>query len=211
MLFYNDKPIEAFYYSTSCGHGADGSVWGNEGAALPYLRSMQIKKGARELTMEDNDTFDDYIRSKNITSYDASYPMFRWHVDIKASILSAQIPGVGNVTDVNVVEVKGDGGSYKIKGQSQVRSMLGNTELVIKKQDGSDMTGTAALPSAFISVEKRTAEDGSIVFRVYGGGFGHGVGMSQNGAQEMAKNQLGYEEILAFFYQGTEIKNGSGQ
>ena len=70
--------------------------------------------------------------------------MFRWHVDIKASILSAQIPGVGNVTDVNVVsrglggiasevEVKGDGGSYKIKGQSQVRSMLGNTELVIKE------------------------------------------------------------------------------
>ena len=36
------------------------------------------------------------------------------------------------------------------------------------------MTGTASLPSAFISIEKRTAEDGSIVFRVYGGGFGHG-------------------------------------
>ena len=51
------------------------------------------QKGARELTAEDNDTFDEYIRSQNITSYDASYPMFRWHVDIKASILSAQIPG----------------------------------------------------------------------------------------------------------------------
>ena len=167
--------------------------------------------------MEDNDTFDDYIRSQNITSYDASYPMFRWHVDIKASILSAQIPGVGNVTDVNVVsrglggiasevEVKGDGGSYKIKGQSQVRSMLGNTELVIKKQDGSDMTGTAALPSAFISVEKRTAEDGSIVFRVYGGGFGHGVGMSQNGAHSMAKAGKTYKDILDFFYHGAEIR-----
>ncbi len=167
--------------------------------------------------MEDNDTFDDYIRSKNITSYDASYPMFRWHVDIKASILSAQIPGVGNVTDVNVVsrglggiasevEVKGDGGSYKIKGQSQVRSMLGNTELVIKKQDGSDMTGTAALPSAFISVEKRTAEDGSIVFRVYGGGFGHGVGMSQNSAHSMAKAGKTYKDILDFFYHGAEIR-----
>ena len=31
MLFYNDTPIEAFYYSTSCGHGADGSVWGSGG------------------------------------------------------------------------------------------------------------------------------------------------------------------------------------
>ena len=69
MLFYNNKPIEAFYYSTSCGHGADGSVWGKEGEALPYLRSMQIKKGARELTAEDNATFDEYIRSQNITSY----------------------------------------------------------------------------------------------------------------------------------------------
>lgn len=57
---------------------------------------------------------------KTLLHYDASYPMFRWHVDIKASILSSQIPGVGNVTDVNVVsrglggiasevEVKGDG------------------------------------------------------------------------------------------------------
>ena len=216
MLFYNDKPIEAFYYSTSCGHGADGSVWGKEGAALPYLRSMQIKKGARELTMEDNDTFDEYIRSKNITSYDASYPMFRWNVDIKADILSKQIPGVGNVTDVNVVsrglggiasevEVKGDAGNYKIRGQSQVRSMLGNTELVIKKQDGSDMTGSASLPSAFISVEKRTAEDGSIVFRIYGGGFGHGVGMSQNGAHSMAKAGKTYKDILDFFYHGAQI------
>lgn len=217
MLFYNDKPIEAFYYSTSCGHGTDGSVWGKEGAALPYLRSMQIKKGARELTMEDNDTFDDYIRSQNITSYDASYPMFRWHVDIKADILSAQIPGVGNVTDVNVVsrglggiaseiEVKGDEGSYKIKGQSQIKSMLGNTELVIKKQDGTDMTGTASLPSAFISIDKRTAEDGSIVLRIYGGGFGHGVGMSQNGAHSMAKEGKTYTDILDFFYHGAEIR-----
>ena len=217
MLFYNNKPIEAFYYSTSCGHGTDGSVWGKEGEALPYLRSMQIKKGARELTVEDNDTFDEYIRSQNITSYDASYPMFRWHVDIKASILSSQIPEAGNVTDVNVVsrglggiasevEVKGDGGSYKIKGQSQVRSMLGNTELVIKKQDGTEMTGTASLPSAFISIEKRTAEDGSIVFRVYGGGFGHGVGMSQNGAHSMAKAGRTYKDILDFFYHGAEIR-----
>ena len=217
MLFYNNKPIEAFYYSTSCGHGADGSVWGKEGEALPYLRSMQIKKGARELTVEDNDTFDEYIRSQNITSYDASYPMFRWHVDIKAGILSEQIPDVGNVTDVNVVsrglggiasevEVKGDGGNCKIKGQSQVRSMLGNTELVIKKQDGTEMTGTASLPSAFISIEKRTAEDGSIVFRVYGGGFGHGVGMSQNGAHSMAKAGKTYKDILDFFYQGAKIR-----
>ena len=90
LLTFDGEPIDAFYYSTSCGHGADGSVWGNTGENLPYLRSMQIKNGARELTMEDNDTFDAYIRSRNITSYDAEYPMFRWQTEITAEQIAAK-------------------------------------------------------------------------------------------------------------------------
>jgi len=38
-------------------------------------------------------------------------------------------------------------------------------------------------------------------------GFGHGVGMSQYGAEGMANNGYSYKEILAHYYQGTEIKN----
>ena len=38
-------------------------------------------------------------------------------------------------------------------------------------------------------------------------GFGHGVGMSQYGAQGMAKNGYDYKEILVHYYQGTTIKN----
>lgn len=37
-------------------------------------------------------------------------------------------------------------------------------------------------------------------------GFGHGVGMSQYGAQEMAKQGYKYSEILKYYYQGTEFK-----
>ena len=36
-------------------------------------------------------------------------------------------------------------------------------------------------------------------------GFGHGVGMSQNGAQYMAKQGSGYEEILLHYYPGCKI------
>ncbi len=49
-------------------------------------------------------------------------------------------------------------------------------------------------------------KDGSIVFRVYGGGFGHGVGMSQNGAHSMAKAGKTYKDILDFFYHGAKIR-----
>ena len=36
-------------------------------------------------------------------------------------------------------------------------------------------------------------------------GYGHGVGMSQYGANVMAQNGSGYEEILAHYYPGTEL------
>ena len=38
-----------------------------------------------------------------------------------------------------------------------------------------------------------------------GGGYGHGVGMSQWGANGMAKNGSTYEEILKHYYTGVEI------
>lgn len=38
-------------------------------------------------------------------------------------------------------------------------------------------------------------------------GYGHGVGMSQYGAEGMANNGYTYKEILEHYYQGTTIKN----
>lgn len=44
----------------------------------------------------------------------------------------------------------------------------------------------------------------SIVFK--GHGYGHGVGMSQEGAREMGKQGFTYEEIIKFYYPGVEIR-----
>ena len=38
-------------------------------------------------------------------------------------------------------------------------------------------------------------------------GYGHGVGMSQWGANAMAKNGSSYDEILKHYYTGIEIAN----
>ena len=45
----------------------------------------------------------------------------------------------------------------------------------------------------------------NIIFSVIG--YGHGVGMSQTGADSMAKNGSNYEEIVKHFYTGVEIVN----
>ncbi len=40
---------------------------------------------------------------------------------------------------------------------------------------------------------------------ISGGGLGHGIGMSQNGANEMAKKGRDYKEILSLFFQGVTV------
>ena len=217
MLFYEDKPIEAFYFSTSCGRTADAGVWGTDSGKYPYLRAVEVKEGGKRLGKEDNDGFESYIKREDVIAYDTSYPMFRWQTDLPADVASAQISGAGQIQDMTVTDrgpggiageltVTGTDGTVTIKGQSAIRSALGNPSLIITKKDGGTMTGSATLPSAFIAIEKRTGEDGSLSFHIYGGGFGHGVGMSQNGAQGMAKTGKGYKQILDFFYHGTELR-----
>ncbi|QDU70315.1 SpoIID/LytB domain-containing protein [Mucisphaera calidilacus] len=58
------------------------------------------------------------------------------------------------------------------------------------------------LKSSFVQVEVR----GERVVIVEGRGYGHGVGLSQWGAQDMATRGYGHAEILAFFYPGAEIE-----
>jgi stage II sporulation protein D len=58
------------------------------------------------------------------------------------------------------------------------------------------------LPSSFFSPVRQ--KDGSYI--LYGGGYGHGLGMSQNGANGMAKSGADCEEILQYFYHDIKIE-----
>jgi len=65
---------------------------------------------------------------------------------------------------------------------------------------GSQLRNIFSLRSTDISWQR--SENG-ISFTVTG--YGHGVGMSQYGANNMAKQGAGWEEIVAHYYRGTEI------
>jgi stage II sporulation protein D len=56
---------------------------------------------------------------------------------------------------------------------------------------------------ACAAVPARAAQAASLV--VSGGGFGHGVGMSQQGALGYAEHGWSYQQILAHYYTGTSI------
>ena len=67
---------------------------------------------------------------------------------------------------------------------------------------GVETRSILGLKSANFELQK---ENGTITFKVKG--YGHGVGMSQTGADSMAKSGSNYEEIVKHFYTGVEIIN----
>ena len=98
--------------------------------------------------------------------------------------------------------------TVRILSEKNVRYILAgtNTELSLGENYAKKGTASGMLPSAFLTIETETDEEGKIIsYCIYGGGFGHGIGMSQNGARQMAKRGMVFDEILKFFYVDTEL------
>lgn len=71
-----------------------------------------------------------------------------------------------------------------------------------KSFTGSNFAYSLGIRSNYFSVK---IVDNKVVVTTKG--YGHGVGMSQYGANGMANNGYNYEQILMHYYQGTTIKN----
>ena len=218
MLYYNENPITAYYFSTSCGTTTNAAIWDSDPEDTPYLRCLSLQTARSRLSFASEEAFASFIKKKNFPAYDASYPLYRWNFKTNGTIIASHVGGVGKITGVSVTErgpggvamkllVKGSEGEITISGQNAIRSALGDASLTLTLMDGKTSDGWSLLPSGFLAIEETgTDEQGVVQFRVYGGGYGHGVGMSQNGAQGMAKAGMGYEEILKYFYDGVTIE-----
>lgn len=93
-----------------------------------------------------------------------------------------------------------ESGSVRAGTEYNVRAVLGAGVTELTLSDGSKREA-ALLPSAYTTLTP--LEDGT--YSMTGGGYGHGIGMSQNGAKAMADQGKSYEEILKFFYQDIEV------
>lgn len=195
---YKGEVVSTYFYSTSCGKTTTMEAWGTKSSEKNgYLYSAEVKG-------ENGD-------------YEKDLPWYRWSVTVSVETLSNLIglntgKDVGTLNSVEVtkrgpgdvaiaIKAAGDKGSVTVKTENKIRSALGGSEYKIKRQDGSETDGRDLLPSAFFTIEKKGDK-----FVIEGGGFGHGIGMSQTGANEMAKQGKDYKEILALFYKDITVE-----
>ncbi|WP_394922532.1 SpoIID/LytB domain-containing protein [uncultured Robinsoniella sp.] len=187
--------VDALYYSTSCGVNL-----------------------SQDLSQET--VFASFMTTDNHTAYEAGEPWYRWKavftIDELTRLANAWQPGTGNVTSLNIdsretngaiakFTVQGENQNISVEGEYNVRKLLSPVNIAVVEQDGSEAAGMSLLPSAFFYLTPNYENDVLVSYTLIGGGYGHGKGMSQNGARHMADAGMGYEEILKYFYGDVQI------
>jgi stage II sporulation protein D len=135
-----------------------------------------------------------YIR-KVIDPYCINSPNARWRKSIPLTEWEAYLRKSGFVKDGNASV------SYNFSQLTRQNNYrIGSFSLPF-----SQIRNDLDLRSAFFSVQK---EGDSVILR--GRGYGHGVGLCQEGARVMAARGFKFNEIINFYYSGvliTDIKN----
>lgn len=95
--------------------------------------------------------------------------------------------------------------SYQENLEVEVLERSTSNRIVRLKINGMEFTGRDVYNKLKLrSCDFEFVQVGSNV-EIHTKGYGHGVGMSQYGAQGMAKNGYSYQEILAHYYTGTTL------
>ena len=201
VMLYNQRPINALYHSDGGGYTEDSvNVWGND---IPYLKGVK-----------------DFSNSNSSAS--------NWTVSTSRSALEGKLnaasKGVGKLKSIQLTPLGNPGKATAdrgVSGRIKSATFVGTAGKVTVS--GDDLRGMLGLKSTLFDfyVNQNPASSTGKAYHTFTGkndtvyikghGWGHGLGMSQWGAAEMAKragtgDTNYYQTILRHYYSGITLK-----
>jgi SpoIID/LytB domain protein len=204
VMAYKGKPIHSVFSSNCGGHTQRGSAAG--WADLPYWR--MVHDGADSDGIKSPGALAAFLRrSPEVYCKTSKYtwaPEFRWARLISAEDLLSRLKRKaalgklkkmiftrsesGRIASVTFV---GTAGQVKLTKEHEIRRFL----------------GLAPLRSTMFAADVFYDKDFVKGLLIYGGGWGHGVGLCQSGAAGRAEAGLTYEQILPAYYPGAALSD----
>lgn len=196
VLTWNGRVLPAYYSSSAADAGQDAVIAFPDGADLPPLRG-RVHGG-----------------------WEAGTRHYRWGPitrDRRETALRIAAWGhankhpVANLRDLSVITIGSRNGAGRPAGfvltdtTGRVYQMKPEAFRFACNQDAPGLTSLRSeqvLKSSFVTPRI----SGNAITFADGRGFGHGVGLSQYGAQAMAQKGYEYSSILAHYYPGAKIE-----
>lgn len=185
VITYQGELINAFFHAHSGGKTEDSmNIWGREN--IPYLKSVEgfenrelIEKVTLEISELDKTLKENNLNYKSLLELNN----ISWQQEVlkpeNMEFLKEQI---------KILEKNSSGRVSKM----QISNLI---------LEGTEIRNLFGLRSAFFDV---IIEDGKLTFET--SGYGHGVGLSQEGANSMALLGIDYKEIISHYYTGAKIE-----
>lgn len=228
VAIYGWDLILAQYCSTSGGYTesfsnafSDPTTKQFPSVSKPYLIAKPDIMSQQPI---DTDEAAELFYTSKPDSYDMKSPYFRWErswtkdelqTEIGKNLAAQSATGfvspsfkvgdsLGNIKELKVIKRGESGKIIEMEIVTDSRNYKIYKELVIRRLFTNK---GKALPSANIAFKQEFDENGNLTnVTAYGGGYGHGVGMSQYGAGFMATElNFDYDKILKHYYTGITL------
>jgi SpoIID/LytB domain protein len=211
VLTYNNRAIDALYSSTTGGITANyNDIW--DGTPRPYLQSV-LDLAKRPENMRSANISDD----KNLKAFldrqegfnEAGWKNLRWRrigtlEELQTSLKKFLRFSGDNTTNFNAIkqlQVSKRASSGRVL-EMEVTTDTG--KIIVKKDEIIDAFDPP--DSTFFKLEPIYQDKVLTGYAFTGGGLGHGVGMSQTGAYNLARMGWTYDRILNFYYTNVQLE-----
>ena len=211
-------------FSKCCGGAMEEFQYCWEDSPKPYLKAIgdTPEKTIPDLTVEANaeewirtspdsfcNTTDKNILSQVLNDYDQeTTDFYRWRVDYTQEEISQLINSklnidFGQIMDLIPIERGKSARLCQLKIVGTKQTLIIGKELEIRRA----LSPSHLYSSAFVvDKEDVNAEGIPALFHIIGCGWGHGVGLCQIGAAVMGEKGYNYDQILAHYYPGADLK-----
>lgn len=212
VLTYQNELVDAVYSSTTGGVTAPfNDVW--QGPDRPYLKAVVDSVNnfwdLSRQPLADETNFRRFIRQKKGFNEEGA-ELFRWRRESSLTALNQELKQ-------SLTSLKSPLANFKTIQRMDVtrRSPAGRVlKLTVKTDQGSvDLDRDAILitfeapNSTLFYLDPIYGADRSLKgYAFVGGGFGHGVGLSQTGSYHLGKLGWSSDRILSFYFPGTQLQ-----
>lgn len=212
VLTYDNQLVDALYSSTTGGITAGfNDVW--NGPDRPYLQSViDATKNVWDLSRYSLTNEQNVRRFINLKQgfNEQQEPLFRWRYESKLADITEQLQNylkskkhpLANLQNIQKMEVTERAESGRI-----LKMNIYTDKGIVQLHKEEVRSAFKPPRSSFFYLDPLKNQNQQLIgYAFVGAGFGHGVGLSQTGASQLARLGWSSQQILNFYYPGAKLE-----